>query len=226
MSTIAVIGIGPGDPDLLTLKARDVLQNADVVAAFESVLVPVRRWIRGEARSIRYADQEEVLDDIASLSRHGKRCVVCVWGDVTFSARELIDRVRQRVDCVELIPGVSSAQVACARLGLDLERSLFVTLHVREGFRDAMRELLVAVRSGARNVVLLPRPWDLMPAAIARELVQEGVEEATEVCVLEQLTLPAERITRFTLTSLASSALDFSDLTIMVFPVPRAESPS
>ena len=226
MSTITVIGIGPGDPGLLTLKARDVLQNADVVAAFESVLVPVRSWIRGEARSMRYADQEEVLDDIASLSRHGKRCVVCVWGDVTFSARELIDRIRQRVDCVELISGVSSAQVACARLGLDLERSLFVTLHVREGFRDAMRELLVAVRSGERNVVLLPRPWDLMPAAIARELVQQGVEETIELYVLEQLTLPGERITRFTLTSLASSTLDFSHLTIMVFPELPARQPS
>ena len=88
-----------------------------------------------------------------------------------------------------------------------------------------MRELLVAVRWGARNVVLLPRPWDLMPAAIARKLVQQGVEEATEVYVLEQLTLPAERISRFTLTSLASSALEFSDLTIMVFPEPPDRSP-
>ena len=174
---------------------------------------------------MRYADQEEVLDEVVTLSDRG-RCVVCVWGDVAFSARELIDRVRQRVDHVELISGVSSAQVACARLGLDLERSLFLTLHVREGYRDAMRELLVAVRSGTRNVVLLPRPWDLTPAAIARELVEQGVAEATELYVLEQLTLPAERITRFNPTSLASSALDFSDLTIMVFPELPAEQPS
>ena len=226
MSTITVIGIGPGDPDLLTLKARDAIQNADVVAAFASVLVPVRRWIRGEARPMRYADQEAVLDEVANLSAQGKSCVVCVWGDVAFSARELIDRVRQRVDRLELIPGVSCAQVACARTGLDLERSLFVTLHARDGVQDSMRELVSAVRSGARNVFVLPRPWDLMPAAIARELVQEGVDEATEAVVLEQLTLPEERITRFTLSSLAPSTLDFSDLTIMVFPVPPAKSHS
>ena len=70
-----------------------------------------------------------------------------------------------------------------------------------------------------RNVFVPPRPWDLMPAAIAGVLVHEGVEETTEEYVLEQLTLPAERITRSTLTSLASSSLDYSDLALMAFPI-------
>ena len=45
MTSITIIGVGPGDPDLLTLKARDALQEADVVAGFETVLKPgsVRR---------------------------------------------------------------------------------------------------------------------------------------------------------------------------------------
>ena len=59
MAAITIVGVGPGDPDLLTLKARDVIRSADYVAGFETVLGPVRRWISGEAMPMRYRDQEE-----------------------------------------------------------------------------------------------------------------------------------------------------------------------
>ena len=183
------------------------------------MLAPVRRWIRGDAMAMRYADQEQVLDQIASLAVQGKRCIVCVWGDSTFSASELIDRVRQRVDRVDFIPGVSSAQVACSRLGLYLERSIFLTLHVRDGHPDAMRGLLEALRARDRNVFVLPRPWDQMPATIAAELAHQGIAETTEVHVLERLSLPDERIARFMLKELAASTREFSDLTLMAFPI-------
>ena len=218
VAEITVVGVGPGDPDLLTLKAREALRRADTVAGFESVLVPVRRWITGDVLPMRYADQDRVLDDLAALARRGKRCVLCVWGDVNVSARELIDRVRQRVDLVHLVPGISSVQVACVRLGLALEETLFITLHARAGHDAATRELLNALRGGERHVILLPRPWDLMPRQIAQLLLAQAVDEGLPVHVLQRLTLPEEQVTPFTLASLAVSEEEFSDLSIMVFP--------
>jgi cobalt-precorrin-7 (C5)-methyltransferase len=215
---ITVVGVGPGDPDLLTLKAREALQQAETVVGFKSVLVPVRRWITGDVLPMSYADQDRVLDDLASLAGQGRRCVVCVWGDVNVSARELIDRVRQRVDLVHLVPGISSVQVACIRLGLALEESLFITLHARAGHDTATRELLSALRGGERHVILLPRPWDLMPRQISQLLLDQGIEEGTPVQVLQRLTLPEEKVTPFTLASLAAGEEEFSDLSIMVFP--------
>ena len=120
MAAITIVGVGPGDPDLLTLKARDVICTADYVAGFETVLGPVRRWISGEAMPMRYRDQEQVLERLAAHAADGKKCVVCAWGDLNFSSKELLDRVRRRAD-VELIPGISSVQVACARLELTME---------------------------------------------------------------------------------------------------------
>ena len=218
MATITVLGVGPGDPDLLTLKARDALQNADVVAGFETVLGPVRRWIKGEIRSMRYRNQEEELDYVAEKAREGKKCVVCAWGDVNFSARELVDRVRQRADNVELIPCVSSIQVACMRLGLAMEESIFITLHARGGYEESFEEAVGAVRLGRRNVVMLPRPFDIMPADIAKSLIAEGIPQSTRVHVLEMLTLPGERIREYTLSSLEAEVEEFSDLSILVIP--------
>ncbi len=218
MATITVVGVGPGDPDLITLKARDVIREADYVAGFETVLGPVRRWIRGEAIPMRYRDQEDVLERLAAYAESGKTCVVCAWGDLNFSARELLDRVRRRADVV-LVPGVSSIQVACARLGLTMESSVFVTLHTRDGHEDGLLELVEMLSQRHRNVIVLPRPFDLMPAGIATWLIQEGIDAGTKVQVLQQLSLPGESIEGYTIGTLAAAKSDFSDLTILVFPV-------
>lgn len=219
MSRIVVVGVGPGDPDLLTIKARDILQDAQVVAGFETVLAPVRRWISGDVIPLRYADQDARLDDLAIKARAGLRCVLCVWGDVSFSASELIQRVRSRFEFVELVPGVSSIQAACAALGLALERCLFITLHSRAGVQSAFEEAVDALRHRKRTVILLPRPWDLMPGAVAAELMKRGIDTGTTVHVLEQLTLPGEKVRAFSLDALARSAESFSDLSIMAFRV-------
>ena len=217
MATITIVGVGPGDPDLLTLKARDVIHGADYVAGFETVLGPVRRWIRGEAMPMRYRDQEDVLDRLTAYAEAGKNCVVCAWGDLNFSAKELLDRVRRRADVV-LIPGISSVQVACARLGLTMETSIFVTLHARDGHEEGLLELVGLLRERRRNVIVLPRPFDLMPSQIATLLIDSGIEAGTEVQVLQRLSLPDERIGGYTIETLAAEGAEFSDLTILVFP--------
>ena len=217
MATITIVGVGPGDPDLLTLKAQDAIRSADYVAGFETVLGPVRRWILGDAMPMRYRNQEEVLERLAAHAEAGKRCVVCAWGDLNFSARELLDRVRQRANVV-LIPGISSVQVACARLGLTMETSLFITLHARDGHEHGLRELVEMLRQRRRNLIVLPRPFDLMPSEIASLLLEEGIASETSVYAMQQLTLPQESIDEYTVATLASENTEFSDLTILVFP--------
>ena len=220
MASITIVGVGPGDPDLLTLKAREVIRNADYVAGFETVLGPVRCWINGEAMPMRYRDQEEVLERLAAQAKAGKRCVVCAWGDLNFSSKELLDRVRRRAD-VELIPGISSVQVACARLGLTMETSLFITLHARDGHEEGLRELTGQLKHRSRNLIVLPRPFDLMPADIAVRLRDEGIPNDTPLWALQRLSLPDESINEYTLASLASEEAEFSDLTILAFPMPE-----
>ncbi len=218
MAKITIVGVGPGDPDLLTLKAREIIRSADYVAGFETVLGPVRRWILGEEMPMRYRDQENVLESLAAYAEEGKRCVVCAWGDLNFSSKELLDRVRRRAD-VELIPGISSVQVACARLGLTMETSMFITLHARDGHEEGLRELTEMLAYRKRNLIVLPRPFDLMPANIAALLLENGIAADTPIWALQRLSLPGESIDEYTLASLADEDREFSDLTILAFPM-------
>ena len=217
MAAITIVGVGPGDPDLLTLKARELIRSADYVAGFETVLGPVRRWIAGEAMPMRYRDQEDVLEALAAHAESGKKCVVCAWGDLNFSSKELLDRVRRRAE-VELIPGISSVQVACARLGFTMETSMFITLHARDGHEEGMRELTDALKRRKRNLIVLPRPFDLMPADIAARLLESSIAADTPLWALQRLSLPDESIREYTLASLADEDKEFSDLTILAFP--------
>ena len=170
-----------------------------------------------------YRDQEEVLDYAQAQVRQGRSCVVCCWGDLNVSARELLARVRRRADRVELIPGVSSIQFACARSGIFLEESIFITLHQRKDSTSELSELVHHLKEGLRHVILLPRPFDLMPPLIARNLVEAGISPQRPVTVHQRLTLEGEQSWSGTLAECAATPDEYSDLSIMVFPRPQQE---
>ena len=121
---MTIVGVGPGDPDMLTIKAQKAIASADLVVGFQTVLNVVETWVTsGELCHKSYRNQEEVLDYAKSQVTDGKTCVVCAWGDLNVSARELLERVYRRVGNVPLIPGISSIQFAAARTGIFMDES-------------------------------------------------------------------------------------------------------
>ncbi len=218
---MTVVAVGPGDPDLLTIKGRQALEQADVVVGFQTVLdVVAGKTGAADIRPMAYRDQEAVLDFAQEQAQQGKSCVVCVWGDLNVSAKELLNRVRRRADTVELISGVSSIQIACSRAGISLEESVFITLHQRWDRGSELGELVELLNQGRRNVILLPRPYDFMPPAIAANAIADGAAPGQPVTVFQRLTLPDEQRWDGTLAQCAALPDEFSDLSIMVFPKP------
>ena len=216
---VTVVAVGPGDARLLTLRGRQVLEEADVVAGFKTVLDVVAPLLgNAELCPMSYRDQEEVLEYAVGEARKGRSFVVCCWGDLNVSARELLARVRKRADIVELVPGISSIQVACARTGIFMEDSLFITLHKRQEIDDDLTELAYYLKEDRRHIILLPRPYDLMPAGIAAHLVELGISGDRPMLVYQRLTLEGEKRWEGTLKQCAESKEEFSDLTIMIFP--------
>jgi cobalt-precorrin-7 (C5)-methyltransferase len=203
---------------MLTLRGQEALKNADLVLGFKTVLNVVEPWLgNAEVRPMAYRDQEDVLEYAKKQVKQGKRCVVCCWGDLNVSARELLERVRRRADNVELIQGISSVQIAMSRTGISLEDAVFITLHKRADAASELEELVHYINEGRRHVILLPRPFDLMPAGIATGLLDAGVSGDLAMRVYQRLTLEDEKRWSGNVLQCSKVEEDFSDLSIMVF---------
>ena len=220
-----IVAVGPGDNGFLTLKGKQAIEDADLVAGFETVLNVIRPFVKGaELCSMAYRNQEEVLDyAVDKVINEGKSLVVCAWGDLNVSAKELLDRVRKRVDHVELVPGISSVQIAMSRTGISLEHTVFVTLHVRAGTEDALDELIHYLKDGRRNIILLPRPYDLMPAGIAAGILSKGVSADRQMTVFQRLTHDDEQSWSGTIKECSEITTEFNDLSLMVFHQPDTD---
>ncbi|HEY7507119.1 MAG TPA: SAM-dependent methyltransferase, partial [Nitrososphaera sp.] len=135
---------------------------------------------------------------------------------------EVVDRLVQIFgkENVEVIPGISSIQVAAARSRVPIDKALVVTFHVTGDIEQKKIELLQAVKKGM-SVILLPRPWPrdrakhFMQSEIAKFLRGNGVDTSKlRAWVFEHLT--TEKETRFTGMVSELEGKEFNDLSAMV----------
>jgi len=214
---IRAVGVGPGDPDLLTVKAWKLIEAADVVVGFASVLGVVRDVVKGRTVTLTYANQVDALAEVAAAHRAGDRCVVCFMGDPNFSGYQLLERVEQACgERIEIVPGVSAAQIAACRARTPFDTTAFVSFHKRGDLERDMTYLREAVRGG-RAAIVIPRPWDFMPEAIAGFLIAQKIPPRTAVTVFERLTTE-ETEWHGTLEDLSAGVHRerFSDMSILV----------
>ena len=221
---VTIVGVGPGDNGYLTLKAKQAIEEADLIAGCQTVLNVILPFAKNaELCPMAYRNQEEVLDYAVGKVKEGKSLVVCAWGDLNVSAKELLDRVRRRVDHVDLVPGISSVQIAMSRAGISLEDVVFITLHKRDGVESALQELVHYLMDGRRNIILLPSPYELMPAGIAAGVIEDGVPGDRQMTVYQRLTHDDEQSWSGSVSECAAITTDFSDLSIMIFHRPASD---
>lgn len=119
---IIFIGAGPGDPDLITVKGKKVLEDADVIV-YAGSLVPhaMLRWADPDAIKIDSAPLalEEILDRICQAHEQGKRVVRLHSGDPSLygAIQEQITELEKRSVPYEIIPGVTAAFAVAAAMG-------------------------------------------------------------------------------------------------------------
>ncbi len=206
---IYVIGVGPGSPEYLTIKAKNEIESADIVAGFKPSLNTVKEFVHGEIVEIDYARESELLKYVADKSNN-KKCVFCCTGDPNFSDSQLLEKIALHTE-IEILPGVSSVQVAASKARVAFENSVFISFHKRGPIEAQKRELLSRIKEN-KDVILLPRPYDFMPEEIAKYLMENGISPDTMVIIYENLTMDESEHHK----SLKEIEGEFSDLSIMV----------
>jgi len=206
---ILAIGVGPGSPEYLTIKAKNEIESADIVAGFKPALNTVKEFVHGEIVEIDYAKEGELLKYVADKSNN-KKCVFCCTGDPNFSDSQLLEKIALHTE-IEIVPGVSSVQVAASKARVAFENSVFISFHKRGPIEAQKRELLSRIKEN-KDVILLPRPYDFMPEEIAKYLMGNGISPDTRVIIYENLTMDEREHHK----SLREIEGDFSDLCIMV----------
>lgn len=221
MGKVYAVGVGPGSPKYVTEIVKEIVRNCDIVIGYKYTLKTIEKLIEGkEIYEITMNDQEKTYQKI--LPQLGdKTLIIPFTGDVNFSESEVVDRLIEIFGEIEIIPGISSIQVAAARAKVPLDKSKVITMHITTPIEDKKLELQKALIDGF-SVILVPRPWPkqpdkhFMPSEIAIYLRKNGFNTAKiKVHVFEAITTENETSLEGVVNSLEGK--EFSDLSVMVF---------
>ena len=221
MGKVYAVGVGPGSPKYVTEIVREIVQNCDIIIGYKYTLKTIEDLIEGkEIYEITMNDQEKSYQKIHP--ELGDRTLVIPFtGDVNFSESEVVDRLIEIFGEIEIIPGISSIQVAASRAQVPLDKSKVITMHVTTPIEDKKLELQKALVDGF-SVILVPRPWPkqpdkhFMPSEIAFYLKEHNFDtNQMKVHIFEAIT--TENETSFVGTVKDLEGKEFSDLSVMVF---------
>lgn len=236
---VSFVGSGPGDPELLTLKAVDRLARADVVLFDDLSAGPILTHVRrgadlvavGKRAGRASPSQREVSALLVDHARAGGRVVRLKSGDAGLFGRleEEIVALREAGIAFEVIPGISAANAAAAAAALPLSRRLnarrvqFVTGHDVTGTLPQERNMAALADPAATTVVFMPKRT--FPA-LAADLVAHGLPPTTPALLAENVGHPDQRLTRSTVAALADTLrAGFSDAPALILYGPLMDAP-
>jgi len=202
---VHIVGAGPGDPELLTLKALRLLQQADIVYYDRLVSADILDLIRrdadrvcvGKEKNFHSVPQPKIHDLLVESARDGKRVVRLKGGDPLIFGRggEELEALQSAGVDAHIVPGISSALGCAASTGVPLthrdhaQAVTFVTGHSKSGDVPAVNWDAL----GAANQTLVIFMGLTNAPTIAENLVKAGRAPSTPVAVIENGTRDDER---------------------------------
>ncbi|MDH3474438.1 MAG: siroheme synthase CysG [Rhodospirillales bacterium] len=210
---VQIVGAGPGDPDLLSLRALRLLQDADVVV-YDKLVGPeivdfarrdAQRVYVGKSKGCHTKSQDEINAILLHHARAGKRVVRLKGGDPFVFGRggEELAYLKAHGVEVEVVPGITAAAGCAAAAGIPLtfrgeaQAVTFLTGHATNGEPDLDWAGLV----GGRQTLAIYMGVSTAGTMAAR-LIEHGLDPATPVAVIENGTLPNQKVATGSLAGL------------------------
>jgi uroporphyrin-III C-methyltransferase len=213
---VYLVGAGPGDPELLTVKALRLLQTADVILHDDLVAPEILRLIPsatrvqnvGKRSGTKTMRQEEINFLMVSLAASGLRVVRLKSGDPLIFGRagEEMAALRRANIAYEIIPGVTSVLGAAAAAGIPLtHRQISSTLVLTAGHRASEQsDAEWSHFAGSESTLVVYMPGHDY-AGIANRLAAAGFVRSTPCAIISRATTPHQRVHITTISNLHDS---------------------
>jgi uroporphyrin-III C-methyltransferase/precorrin-2 dehydrogenase/sirohydrochlorin ferrochelatase len=212
---VYLIGAGPGDPDLLTLRALQLLQQADVILYDRLVPDAILERARRDAQRISvgkavgdHAQQERIHELLLRLTAAGKRVARLKGGDPLVFGRggEEIELLAAHNIPYVVVPGITAALAAAAAAHIPLtHRRLAHSVTLVTGHASADTQLDWAALAAPRHTAVFYMGIAQLPAIVAR-LRAAGAPADTGAAIIERAALPGQRVLRADLQHIAAVA--------------------
>lgn len=209
---IYIIGIGPGSSEYLTKKAIDTVKMSEYTVGSTRAIE-----LFGDVKNTIPFNVKELLDTLergVQLAVDGNVVSILSTGDPGFSGvlntvLRISDEKNFPKEDIEVIPGISSLQLAAAKCHIQWDNANVMTFHGRENIED----ILPVINNGKITIALPSRKVKDM----AQFLLDNGVEADRKVTVCERLSYPDEKIVRSTMDDIANSEFTYMCI-IVIYP--------
>lgn len=200
MSKVYFIGAGPGDPELITLKGRKLLDQADLVIYAGSLVNPdILSGVKAEIHNSASMTLDDTNSLMVSAVRDGKLVVRLHTGDTSFysAISEQIERLREQGISYEVVPGVSSALAGAAVLGQELtipeisQTVIFTRIEGRTPVPDS-EKLSSLAKHRATMVIFL----SVGLIEKVKDELMAGYPGDTPVAIVEKASWPQQKVVR------------------------------
>jgi precorrin-4/cobalt-precorrin-4 C11-methyltransferase len=209
---VIFVGAGPGDPELVTVKGKNSIEDADVVLYAGSLVNPsLLRWARRDAEVVDTSSltQEEISALMIARAKEGKTVVRIKSGDFSIYGA-LMEEIWALQDAgvqYELVPGITAALGAASALGVELtlpkvSQTVIITrASAAVPMEGSLKDFAPLVNRGASMAIYTGVH---VVDKVVRELKEGGLEDHTPVAVVYKATWPDQVKFRCTLGELAS----------------------